>query len=208
MSGHRSAGTLLSHFETAQGVNLNSRAIADFPPKMSTARAYASLLIESFYVLLLVVYLTLLKIALTSYRKSLKLLHMVESTAKYPDFAHRLNDAMSDAGVTVTDLKTRLQVTYEMARRYTLGTAMPRDARLRAIGKIVNKSPSWLAFGDAGHQGDAFAKPKPNQALEKKWPLKRATPERFHALTPKQQERADAAIDDLLRGYEAERAKP
>ena len=146
----------------------------------------------------------LLKIAMTDYSKSPIFLPMVDSAPKYPDFSHRLNDAMKQAGISVTDLKTRLNVTYEMARRYTLGVAMPRDARLKAMGEIVGKSPSWLAYGDDAIDGGGVGS-MPPIPKEKTWPLKRATPDRFYALTPKQRVRADAAIDDLLRGYEAER---
>ncbi|NYT38899.1 hypothetical protein ERD78_18720 [Allopusillimonas soli] len=39
------------------------------------------------------------------------------------------------------------------------------------------------------------------------WPLFKVTIERLQALTPQQRKRADAAIDDLLRGYEAERGE-
>src|SRR5690554_5551435 len=99
---------------------------------------------------------------------------MVESTPKYSGFSRRLKEAMSEAGVTVTDLKNRLDVTYEMARRYTMGTAMPRDARLRTIGKILGKSPSWLAFGEEQKGALAVAEPTA-QYGERRWPLKKAT---------------------------------
>lgn len=76
-----------------------------------------------------------------------KLLLMVEET-KYPEFAARLNNAMADAGLSVTDIKNRIGVTYEMARRYTLGTAKPRDAKMKALAALFGRSSAWLSYGD------------------------------------------------------------
>jgi len=54
---------------------------------------------------------------------------------------------MQAAGITVTNLKDELKITYEMARRYTLGIAMPRDDKLVAIAVYVGADPAFLTFG-------------------------------------------------------------
>lgn len=100
----------------------------------------------------------LLKIEYPQLLSTDKLLPNVESCVvtgmsdqlKYPDFAARLNELMSnpDAGVkNVTDLKNALGVTYEMARRYTLGIAKPRDKRLEAMAGLFGVEPSYLDHG-------------------------------------------------------------
>lgn len=66
---------------------------------------------------------------------------------RHPEFAERLSQAMHAAGLSITDIKNRLGITYEMARRYTLGLAMPRKEKLSQLAVMVNKSPSFLAFG-------------------------------------------------------------
>lgn len=135
---------------------------------------------------------------------------MVEMAVRYPEFAQRLAQAMTEAGLEIVDLKEGMGVTYEMARRYTLGTAMPREPRLKKLAVLVRKSPSWLAFGV-----DDRAEPEPMAGRETPplcsapppWPLKKSTAERIQALTPAQQRRADEMIDTILRGLEAEGKK-
>jgi transcriptional regulator with XRE-family HTH domain len=61
---------------------------------------------------------------------------------------------LEDQNLTVTDLKSILSVTYEMARRYTLGTAKPRDTKLRILGDTYGYSLGWLSHGD----GEKYAK--------------------------------------------------
>lgn len=67
---------------------------------------------------------------------------------RYPDFAARLTKAMAESGLSVTDLKNGIGVTYEMARRYTMGIAKPRDAKLNKLATLVGKSSAWLSYGD------------------------------------------------------------
>lgn len=149
------------------------------------------------------------KIEMTRYIKSPKVLPMVENTSRYPDFAQRLAAAMADVGLEVVDIKNELGVTYEMARRYTLGTAMPRAARMKSLAALVRRSPSWLAYGADAHTLTAMgsthqhASQAPSTTLTT-WPLKKSTPERVHALSPAQQRRADDAIDVILKGFESE----
>lgn len=136
-----------------------------------------------------------------------KFLPMVESEIKHPDFAKRLGEAMQAAGVSVTDLKNHLSVTYEMARRYTLGVAMPRDDKLVAIAQRLGVQTAWLKFGDAISIPKVERGAHKNATSAKPWPLKKATLDRFYALTSTQAKQADVAFDAILRGFEAEREK-
>jgi transcriptional regulator with XRE-family HTH domain len=72
---------------------------------------------------------------------------MVEKTNKHQDFADRLNLEMSKKNLSVKQLSLAGQVTYEMARRYTLGTAKPRDEKLIRIAEWLNVPPAWLDYG-------------------------------------------------------------
>ena len=72
------------------------------------------------------------------------LLPMVEES-KYKDFADRLNGVLAEKNVSVTDLATISGVSYEMARRYTLGTAKPRDEKMLKIADQLSVSPAFLA---------------------------------------------------------------
>ncbi|EMT6577827.1 LexA family transcriptional regulator [Providencia rettgeri] len=75
-----------------------------------------------------------------------KLLLMVENT-KYSDFAKRLTERMKDAGVDVKQLSENVGVSYEMARRYTLGTAKPRDDKMEQVASTVHSTPVYLDYG-------------------------------------------------------------
>ncbi|HHN8582575.1 TPA: LexA family transcriptional regulator [Providencia rettgeri] len=75
-----------------------------------------------------------------------KLLLMVENT-KYSDFAKRLTERMRDAGVDVKQLSENVGVSYEMARRYTLGTAKPRDDKMEQVANTVHSTPVYLDYG-------------------------------------------------------------
>lgn len=69
---------------------------------------------------------------------------------KYLDFAHRLKELMEKEGSpikTVNQLKDTIGVTYEMARRYTLGTAKPREEKLQTLANSFNIDISYLDHG-------------------------------------------------------------
>ena len=68
----------------------------------------------------------------------LTLLPMVEKANKHQDFANRLTEEMRRQRRSVKDLSQACDVTYEMARRYTLGTAKPRDEKLQKIADWLN----------------------------------------------------------------------
>lgn len=77
----------------------------------------------------------------------LNLLHMVENTTKHHEFAARLNAVMGERGLSVRDLSLACGVTYEMARRYTLGTAKPRDDKMSKIAEWLSVDAAWLDYG-------------------------------------------------------------
>ena len=71
-------------------------------------------------------------------------------TAKYHDFASRLKSLMDkdDSPIkTVNQLKDAIEVTYEMARRYTLGVAKPREEKLQILAEKFNVDISYLDHG-------------------------------------------------------------
>lgn len=96
---------------------------------------------------------------MTMFEVSCNLLPMVEDKSKYTDFANRLNALLTDKEITVRDLSNLSGVTYEMARRYTLGTAKPRDEKMLKIAERLGVSPAFLDYGigDSGYA--ALAKP-------------------------------------------------
>lgn len=78
----------------------------------------------------------------------LTLLPMVEKANKHQDFANRLTEEMRRQRRSVKDLSLACDVTYEMARRYTLGTAKPRDEKLQKIADWLNVQAAWLDYGE------------------------------------------------------------
>lgn len=100
---------------------------------------------------------TLQKIELVQLNFDCKLLPMVENgkpskvqSAKYQDFASRLKDLMqkNESPIkTVNQLKDAIDVTYEMARRYTLGTAKPREEKMKVLAEKFNVDISYLDHG-------------------------------------------------------------
>lgn len=102
----------------------------------------------------------LLKIEMTKNRLCLNLLPMVEKTNKHQDFADRLNLEMSKKNLSVKQLSLAGQVTYEMARRYTLGTAKPRDEKLIRIAEWLNVPPAWLDYGAKENAFETAKKPE------------------------------------------------
>lgn len=84
---------------------------------------------------------------------------MIEKTNPHSDFAVRLNKLMKNNNFTINDLKNVSKVTYEMARRYTLGTAKPRDQKMIKIANWLSVSPAYLDYGiptNNGKNSDSF----------------------------------------------------
>ncbi|MGD9599956.1 MAG: hypothetical protein AB7P94_16960 [Steroidobacteraceae bacterium] len=88
-------------------------------------------------------------------------------------FGARLREAMLAAGhvsrgarsgVDVARLAEASQTTYEMARRYAEGLAMPRPDKLKAIAQWLGVSPASLAYDAA--PADAIDAGKLQQCLE------------------------------------------
>ncbi|MGP2871908.1 LexA family transcriptional regulator [Serratia ureilytica] len=74
------------------------------------------------------------------------LLPMVENH-KYKGFSERLSSLMNGKNIGVTELAKKAGVTYEMARRYTLGTAKPRSATMEKLAKSLDTTASYLEYG-------------------------------------------------------------
>ncbi|WP_337036223.1 helix-turn-helix transcriptional regulator [Serratia marcescens] len=74
------------------------------------------------------------------------LLPMVENN-KYKGFSERLSSLMNGKNIGVTELAKKAGVTYEMARRYTLGTAKPRSATMEKLAKSLDTTASYLEYG-------------------------------------------------------------
>ncbi|WP_442996463.1 XRE family transcriptional regulator [Serratia ureilytica] len=71
---------------------------------------------------------------------------MVENH-KYKGFSERLSSLMNGKNIGVTELAKKAGVTYEMARRYTLGTAKPRSATMEKLAKSLDTTASYLEYG-------------------------------------------------------------
>lgn len=79
---------------------------------------------------------------------------MVEKTNTHHEFATRLSDEMERQRLSVKDLSKACEVTYEMARRYTLGTAKPRGEKIARIAQWLGVEPSWLEYGTTSETGE------------------------------------------------------
>ncbi|WP_324285336.1 LexA family transcriptional regulator [Enterobacter ludwigii] len=90
---------------------------------------------------------------MTTMSCALNLLLMVED-AKYKDFADRLNKSLQEKSIGVKELSQFSGVSYEMARRYTLGTAKPRDEKMIRIAERLAVSPAYLDYGVPVNGGD------------------------------------------------------
>lgn len=82
---------------------------------------------------------------------------MIERSAFVNKFAKRLNSLLqkegyvsnrSKAGVEIGQLAKVAGVSYQMARKYVLGMALPDYHIIPKIAKWLNVSPSWLLFGE------------------------------------------------------------
>ena len=72
-------------------------------------------------------------------------------------FAHRLQQAARKRGVTsdrsrssidVAAVAEKIGASYEMARRYVQGMAMPKPDVIRSLARWLRVSADWLAFGE------------------------------------------------------------
>lgn len=73
---------------------------------------------------------------------------MTNKTSKLTNFAGRINEAMTVAGLDLTKLSELTGISYEMVRRYSLGIAQPRISNLKKIAEKTGVSIVWLQFGD------------------------------------------------------------
>ncbi|MGL9720123.1 LexA family transcriptional regulator [Symbiopectobacterium sp.] len=74
------------------------------------------------------------------------LLLMVEEN-KYQDFADRLNALMTKKDIKIGELQKVSGVSYEMARRYTLGIAKPRQDKMLKMANYFDVSVAFLDHG-------------------------------------------------------------
>lgn len=81
---------------------------------------------------------------------------MTRENTEAKAFAKRLRDLMrarghvspgAHSGVDVSAIAHAVGISYEMARRYAEGLAIPRPAKLAALARWLGVSPSALAYG-------------------------------------------------------------
>lgn len=87
-------------------------------------------------------------------------------------FSRRLNSIMSEAGYKSTRSRGGIDISklanisgcsYQMARKYSLGQALPELHIVSKIATWLNTSPSWLLFGD---NESSLASPKSCATIE------------------------------------------
>lgn len=79
---------------------------------------------------------------------------MVEKLAvRYPDFARRLQSQCVPHGWEIKDIQKRLNVTYEMARRYWRGIAKPRGKKFDSLADWLGVQKAWLEHGEGTRLG-------------------------------------------------------
>lgn len=76
---------------------------------------------------------------------------MVENE-QYKDFADRLKEAMHDSNLKIKDVQEIASVSYEMARRYTLGKALPRTDKMEMLAIALGVDAGWLQYGTGNRQ--------------------------------------------------------
>jgi transcriptional regulator with XRE-family HTH domain len=118
-------------------------------------------------------------------------------TVRYPEFGERVRAALKAAGLSTRDVETALKVKYEMARRYALGVAKPRDAKMRLLSQLLNCSEAWLSFGEDAATPAGRAELTPRQAEWMKLMAK---------LSEKQQDIIEALMEDLVHANKGKRA--
>lgn len=93
-----------------------------------------------------------------------RLLKAMEKDNLTRQFAHRLREAMiqagfhsprSTSGVSIHKLAEITGYSLQICRKYLRGEAIPEPVKLAEIANYLNISPGWLLFGD--HQDDAKA---------------------------------------------------
>ncbi|WP_050466344.1 hypothetical protein [Herbaspirillum chlorophenolicum] len=116
---------------------------------------------------------------------------------RYPEFADRVRDAAEKQGVTVTQIKDTLKVTYEMARRYYLGMAMPRKDKMEALAALLKIDAGALQWGQ---QGGSSTK-NTVDIMQAAWPFS-VSKARFDRLPKDEKERIDGLIEHTITAWE------
>lgn len=115
---------------------------------------------------------------------------------KYPEFADRVQAAMKRHGLTVTDIKDELKISYEMARRYTLGQAMPRTGKMAQLAKVLGADPADLQFGGEKSTIDA----KPVKTIDE-WPFT-VKKSRYDQMPREEKDRLDGLVEHTITAWE------
>ncbi len=63
------------------------------------------------------------------------------------EFSQRLKIALESAGMTQSELATRLEIKPQSVQKWCSGGGLPRAARLREIAKTLEASEAWLSAG-------------------------------------------------------------
>lgn len=117
---------------------------------------------------------------------------------KYPEISGRIKGAMADNGITVGDIKERLNISYEMARRYTLGQALPRPEKMNALAKILNVDAAILQYGSKPAEN---ANEKITEMSLAGWPFS-VSKQRFDRLPKDEKVRIDGLIEHTIAAWE------
>jgi len=117
---------------------------------------------------------------------------------KYSEFASRVQEGMKNHGLTIGDVRQSLGITYEMARRYTLGQAMPRQDKMQVLATLLHIDPAILQYGET-------ATTKPSKATklisQSDWPFS-VSKQRFDRLPKDEKERIDGLIEHTITAWE------
>lgn len=84
-----------------------------------------------------------------------------EFAARLRAAAHQrgLTSARSRSGVDVVALAAAIDCSYEMARRYAEGIAMPKPELVRLMARWLRVSTAWLMYGEGEMDGAADIDP-------------------------------------------------
>lgn len=70
--------------------------------------------------------------------------------------AQRLKEAMNDAGISLTELATKSNVSKSSISQYTHGTQSPSNLSASAMAKVLDVNPVWLMGFEASKSREDF----------------------------------------------------
>ena len=80
-------------------------------------------------------------------------------------FASRIGEVMTDRGIEIQELASAAEVSYEMARRYITGGAIPTYARVKRIADWLHMPVEWLMFGEGSNEAEQLSRSVPFYTL-------------------------------------------